>query len=328
MKKGLKVVSAILLTIAILTSVSACSGIGGNKVIRIGIVQIVEHPSLNTIREAFIEQLASKGFKDGENIKIDYQSAQGEQTNLNTICQKFVADKCNLIVAIATPSAQAAANITEDIPVLFSACTDPLGSGLVASLEKPGKNVTGTSDAVSAEKIMELALRITPNIKKIGALYNSSETNSISVVNNLKEYAAKNGLEVIEGTVTNSSEVQQVTQSLADQVDAIFSPIDNTIALAMPVVAQVTGSTKTPMYVGADSMVKDGGLATYGVNYTILGQETGNMAAEILNGKKPGDMPVRTISEVEIYVNAATAETIGVTIPENVLSEAAEVFGK
>lgn len=328
MKKGLEIVSAILLTVALLMSVTACSGIRSSKVVRIGIVQIVEHPSLNTIREAFIEQLASKGFKDGENIEIDYQNAQGEQTNLNTICQKFVANKCNLIVAIATPSAQAAANMTEDIPVLFSACTDPIGSGLVASLEKPGGNVTGTSDAVSAEKIMELAKRITPGIKKIGALYNSSETNSISVVNNLKEYAAKNDMEVIDGTVTNSSEVQQVTQSLAMQVDAIFSPIDNTIADAMAVVAQVTESTKMPMYVGADSMVNDGGLATYGVNYTVLGQETGNMAAEILNGTKPGDMPVRTISDVEIYVNVATAEAIGVTIPADVLSEAAEVFGK
>lgn len=328
MKKGLKIVSAILLTVALLMSVTACSGTGSSKVIRIGIVQIVEHPSLNTIREAFIEQLASKGFKEGENIEIDYQNAQGEQTNLNTICQKFVADKCNLIVAIATPSAQAAANMTQDIPVLFSACTDPIGSGLVANLEKPGGNVTGTSDAVSAEKIMELAKRITPDIKKIGALYNSSETNSISVINNLKEYAAKNGMEVIEGTVTNSSEVQQVTQSLAGKVDAIFSPIDNTIADAMPVVAQVTESTKMPMYVGADSMVNDGGLATYGVNYTVLGQETGNMAAEILNGTKPGDIPVRTISDVEIYVNVATAEAIGVTIPADVLSEAAEVFGK
>ncbi len=328
MKKCIKIVSAILLIVALLMSITACSGIGSSKVIRIGIVQIVEHPSLNTIREAFIEQLASKGFKEGGNIKIDYQNAQGEQTNLNTICQKFVADKCNLIVAIATPSAQAAANITQDIPVLFSACTDPIGSGLVTSLEKPGGNVTGTSDAVSAEKIMELAKRITPDIKKVGALYNSSETNSISVVNNLKEYAAKNGMEVIEGTVTNSSEVQQVTQSLADQVDAIFSPIDNTIALAMPIVAQVTESTKTPMYVGADSMVNDGGLATYGINYTSLGQETANMAVEILNGKNPGDMPVRTISDVEIYVNAATAEAIGITIPSDVLSEAAEVFGK
>lgn len=328
MKKLFKVVTAILITAALLLSAAACSLTGGKDVIKIGIVQIVEHPSLDTIRLAFIEELASRGFKDGENIRIYYQNAQNEQTNLNTICQKFIADKSDLIVAIATPSALAAAAMTSDIPVLFSACTDPVGSGLVSSLENPGGNVTGTSDAVSAEMIMDLAKRITPDIKTIGALYNSGEPNSISVVNNLKEYAAKNNMQVIEGTVTNSSEVQQVTQSLADQADAIFSPIDNTIASAMPVVAQVAESAKKPVYVGADSMVKDGGLATYGINYTILGQETADMAAEILNGKKPGEIPVRTMTEMNIYVNKATAEAIGVKIPEDVLSEASEVFGE
>ncbi len=362
MKKIFRVTTAVIMAVALVLSIAACgqsvkleskAGSSANattgtasdetaaastantatpaadqKVIKIGIVQIVEHPSLNTIRESFIGQLASKGYKDGENIKIDYQNAQGDQTNLNTIVQKFVADKSDLIVAIATPSAQAAANATSDIPVLFSACTDPVGSGLVTSLDKPGRNVTGTSDAVSAEKIMELARRITPNIKKIGALYNSSETNSISVVNNLKEYAKTNGMEVIEGTVTNSSEVQQVTQSLAGQVDAIFSPIDNTIAAAMPVVAQVANGAKIPVYVGADSMVKDGGLATYGVNYTTLGQETANMAEEILTGKKPGDMPVKIMSDVQIYVNKDTAKAIGVAIPDDVLKEAAQVFGE
>jgi len=291
-------------------------------------VQIIEHPSLNTIREAFIEQLAAYGFKDGENVIIDYQNAQNDQSNLKAICQKFVADKSDLIVAIATPSATAAAGETDKIPVLFSAVTDPLSAGLVKNLEKPGGNVTGTSDAVSASKIMELARRITPDIKIIGALYNSSEANSISVINNLKEYAAANGLEVIEGTVTNTSEVQQVTQSLAEKVDAIFSPIDNTIASAMPVVAQVAKAAKIPVYVGADSMVNDGGLATYGINYVTLGHETAGMAAEILNGKNPGEMPVRTIKDVEIYVNQATADAIGITIPEDVLKEAAQVFGK
>jgi putative ABC transport system substrate-binding protein len=298
-----------------------------DKVFKIGIVQIVEHPSLNQIREAFIARLAESGFKDGENIKIDYQNAQGDQTSLKTICQKFVSGKSDLIVAIATPSAQAAAGETSDIPVLFSACTDPVGSSLVTSLESPGKNVTGTSDAISAEKIMELAKRITPDIKKIGALYNSSETNSISVIKSLKEYAAKNGMEVIEGTVTNSSEVQQITQALAGKVDAIFSPIDNTIASAMPVVAQVADSAKKPVYVGADSMVKDGGLATYGINYTILGQETANMAVEILNGKNPGEIPVKTMTDMDIYVNKDTAKAIGITIPDDVLNEAKEVVG-
>lgn len=333
MKKVLMVfLSACLLVM--LLSLSACApdeNGGGNikaDVKKIGIVQIVEHPSLNTIRESMIDELAALGFVDSENIAVDYQNAQGDQTNLKTICQKFANHEYDLIIAIATPSAQAAAGETTEIPVLFSACTDPVGSGLVENLEKPGQNVTGTSDAVSAEQIMELAVRITPGIKKIGALYNSSETNSVSVINDLKAYAERNGMTVVEATVTNSSEVQQAVQSLVGKVDAIFSPIDNTVASAMPVVAQVTRKAKIPMYVGADSMVKDGGLATYGVNYVTLGRETAKMAAEILNGKKAGDLPVKMIADFEIYLNLETAETIGVTIPGEVLDEAVEVFGK
>lgn len=335
MKKLLKVFTIILTVLSLVMSLAACGQDKANKgfpaaekIIEIGIIQIVEHPSLNTIREACVARMAELGYKEGVNVRIDYQNAQNDQTNLNTICQKFKADKKDLIIAIATPSAQAAASITPDIPVLFSACTDPVGSGLVTNLEKPGGNVTGTSDAVSASMIMELAKRITPEAKTIGALYNSSETNSISVINNLKEYCTANGMEVIEGTVTNSSEVQQVAQSLAGKVDAIFSPIDNTIASAMPVVAQVAENAKVPVYVGADSMVADGGLATYGINYTVLGQETGEMAAEIINGKKPGDMPVKTMKDMDIYVNKKTAEAIGITIPEDVLKEAAQVFGE
>ncbi len=293
---------------------------------KIGIIQLVEHPSLNTIRESFINQLEEKGIKDGENIAIDYQNAQGDQTNIKTISNKFVNNKYDLIVAIATPTAQSAVGATDEIPVLFSACTDPLSAGLVSDMEKPGRNVTGTSDAVSAEKIMELALRITPDIKKIGALYNSSEANSISVINNLKQYAQENGMEVIEATVTNTSEVQQVTQSLVGKVDALFSPIDNTIATALPVVSQVANKAKVPFYVGADSMVKDGGLATYGINYSVLGKETADMAVQILNGENPGDIPVKIMTDMDIYVNQKTASEIGVEIPSDVLEEAVEIF--
>lgn len=298
-----------------------------SKQTKIGIVQIVEHPSLNTIRESFLQQLAKDGFKDGQNIIVDYQNAQGDQTNLKTICQKFANNKYDLIVAIATPSAEAAAGETKTIPVLFSACTDPVGSHLVGNLEKPGGNVTGTSDAVSAAKIMELAKRITPDIKTIGALYNSSETNSVSVVNDLKKYAAENNLKVVEATVTNSSDVQQAVTSLVGKSDAIFSPIDNTVASAMPIVTKVANQAKKPVYVGADSMVNDGGLATYGINYTVLGQETAKMAVEIINGKKPGDMPVKLMTDMYICVNQDTAKAIGITIPDDVLKEA-KVVGK
>ncbi|MGI6468678.1 MAG: ABC transporter substrate binding protein [Syntrophomonadaceae bacterium] len=294
----------------------------------IGIVQIVEHPSLNTIRESMVAELATLGYKDGENITIDYQNAQNDQTNLKTIAQKFVNNKYDVIVAIATPAAQAVVGETKDIPIVFSACTDPVGSGLVTSLEKPGANVTGTSDAVSAVKIMELAQRITPGIKTVGALYNTSETNSVAVVNDLKAYGAQNGIKVIDATVTNSNEVQQAVSSLVGKVDVAFSPIDNTVASAMPVVAQVANKAKLPVYVGADSMVKDGGLATYGVNYITLGQETGKMVADILKGTKPGDIPVKSMSDVEIYLNKDTAAAIGITIPDDVVAEAVQIFGE
>jgi len=330
LKKGLSFIGVIILLVGMFT------GCTNNKVVdkgtdeanlkKIGIIQIVEHPSLNTIRESFVQQLEEKGFKEGENITIDYQNAQGDQSNLKTICNKFVNNKYDLIVAIATPSAQAAVGSTKEIPIIFSACTDPLAAGLVADMENPGKNVTGTSDAVSAEKIMELAKQITPNINKIGALYNSSETNSISVINNLEEYAKNNGLTVVKATVTNTSEVQQVTTSLVGKVDAIFSPIDNTIATALPIIAKIANESKTPFYVGADSMVKDGGLATYGIDYSILGKETGDMAVEILNGKNPGDMPVRTMTDMSIYLNKKTASEIGITIPADVLENAAQIF--
>lgn len=335
MKKSLSVVLSLCVCVMLLLSAAGCSSKQDpaatpetENQLQIGIVQIVEHPSLNTIRESFVQELEKNGFKEGDNITIDYQNAQGDQTNLKTICQKFANNKYDLIIAIATPSAQAAVGETSDIPIVFSACTDPLGSELVASLEHPGGNVTGTSDAISAGEIMELALRITPDIKTVGALYNSSETNSISVINNLKDYAAKNGMNVVEATVTNSSEVQQAASSLVGKADAIFSPIDNTIASAMPVVAQVANQAKIPVYVGADSMVKDGGLATYGINYEVLGQETALMAARILNGEKAGDIPVKTMTDFDIYVNQATADAIDITIPEDVLQEAVQVFGE
>lgn len=337
MKKLSRMLSVVLM-IALVLSVAGCgtnqskgntsNTANSNAPKKVGIIQIVEHPSLNQIRESIINELAAQGYKDGENITIDYQNAQGDQSNLKTISQKFVNDKYDLIIAIATPSAQAVVSETKDIPIIFSAATDPVGSGLVKDMNNPGGNVTGTSDRVSAEKIMELAKRITPNVKTIGALYNSSETNSVSVVDNLKEYAQKNNMTVVSATVTNSSEVQQAVNSLVGKVDAIFSPIDNTIASAMPIVTQTANKAKLPVYVGADSMVKDGGLATYGINYTILGKETANMAAEVLKGKKAGEIPVKTMADMDIYINKTTANAIGITFPEDILKDAAQVFGQ
>ncbi|NLP36963.1 MAG: ABC transporter substrate-binding protein, partial [Firmicutes bacterium] len=259
----------LLLVTLLLVTAAVLNGCTGNKT-KIGIIQIAEHPSLNTIREATVAELEANGFKHDDNVIIDYQNAQGDPSNLKTIAQKFVNGKYDLIIAIATPSAQAVVSETKEIPIIFSACTDPIGSGIVNSLDAPGGNVTGTSDAVSAQKIMELALQLTPEIKTVGALYNAGETNSVAVINALKAFAAANGMEVVEATVTATSEVQQAAASLVGRVDAVFSPIDNTVASAMPVVTQIAVEAKLPVYVGADSMVADGGLATYGINYTTL----------------------------------------------------------
>lgn len=289
----------------------------------IGIVQIVEHPSLDTIRENIVSQLAEEGFVDGKTVKIDYKNAQNDPNNLKSICQSFTANGYDMIIAIATPSAQAALGETTKTPIIFSAVTDPIAAGLVKSLETPGGNVTGTSDAVSATKILDLALKLTPDMKTIGALYSAGEVNSVSVVEELKKYADEKGIKVVEATIMNSSEIQQAAQSLVGKkVDAVFSPIDNTVASAMPNVVQVLNQSKVPFYVAADSMVADGGLATDGVNYVELGKATGTMAAKVLNGAEPATMPVQTMSNTQIYINPTTAKQIGIEIPKDILDQA------
>ncbi|MFV0517272.1 MAG: ABC transporter substrate binding protein [Aminipila sp.] len=291
----------------------------------IGIVQIVEHPSLDTIRESILAELEEEGFVDGETVKIDYKNAQNDTNNLKTICQSFSANKYDLIIAIATSSAQAALGETTEIPIIFSAVTDPVGAKLVDSMEVPGGNITGTSDTVSATKIMDLALQMTPNIERLGVIYSTGEINSVSVVKELKEYAKGKNIEVVEATIMNSSEIQQAAQSLIGKVDAVFSPIDNTVATAMPTVVDVLNKAKLPYYVAADSMVADGGLATDGVNYVALGKTTGTMAAEVLNGADTATMPVKVMSETQIYINKNTADEIGLKIPAEILKKATDL---
>ncbi len=277
---------------------------------KIGIVQIVEHPSLDTIRESVISELEKQGFKDGENIVIDYQNAQGDQSNLNSICKKFVGDKVDLIIAIATPSAQAAAAATTDIPIVFSAVTDPLAAKLVTDLNKPEANVTGTSDAIPVDKVLELCKELTPEIKSIGFLYTASEVNSKSAIDEAKTLTEKYGLTYEEVTITNTSELQQAATSLAAKVDAIYTPTDNNIASAMPILAEVGRTTGKPVYVGADSMVSDGGYATIGVNYGDLGVKTAEMAIQVLNGTKVSDIPVVTLTDFQKVINKTTATAI------------------
>ena len=292
---------------------SASSG----ETLKIGLVQMMEHPSLDEIREAFLAELKAQGYDDSK-VVIDYQNGQGDMGTLNTIAQKFVGDGVDMIVAIATPAAQAAAAATDSTPIIFTAVTDPVDAGLVSDLEAPDRNLTGTSDAIPVDRIFALADELTPGIKTYGLLYNNGESNSVSVIRDVKVALNAAGIAFEEATVINSSEVTTAAQSLVGKVDAIFSPIDNTVAYAMPNLAQIAIEAKLPVYVAADSMVNDGGLATVGVNYTQLGKQTAQMAAEVLSGKPVSEVPVQVLSEYATVVNPDTAAAIGVDVSKYV----------
>lgn len=305
MKKLLGLAFAAMMGLSVFTGCSA-----QDDKITVGIVQIVEHTSLDMIRESLVAELTTKGY-DESKIKIDYQNAQGDQSNLNSICKKFVGDNVDVIVAIATPSAQAAAAATSDIPIVFSAVTDPLAANLVSDLNKPTGNITGTSDAIPVDQVFELCKELTPEVKTFGFLYTASEVNSQSVIDEAKKYAKDYGFDYQEVAITNTSELQQAAYSLANKVDAIYTPIDNTIASAMTVLSEVGRESKIPVYVGADSMVMDGAYATVGINYEVLGQKTADMVVEVLEGTPISDIPVATLDNFEKVINKTTANKIG-----------------
>ncbi|MDD3429552.1 MAG: ABC transporter substrate-binding protein [Oscillospiraceae bacterium] len=315
-----KFTSLFLIFAFVLCAFSACgnaasstvSGANGDK-LTIGLIQLVEHPSLDEIRTAFETELASLGV----NAEIKYQNAQGDMANITTICNQFVGDNVDLIVAITTPAAQGAATAVDgtDIPVIFSAVTDPVAAELVADLAKPNGNVTGTSDAIPTQKIFELADELTPGVTSYGFIYNLSEVNSVSVIAQAKAYLDAKGIAYEEATVTTAADVKTAAETLiGKKVGAIFSPIDNTVASAMPALADAAITAKVPVYVAADSMVADGGLATVGINYTNLGKQTAQMAADVLNGKAIADMPVQVLNEYSVTVNPETAAACGIDV--------------
>lgn len=306
-------------------------GCGGDKKdaakkdakVNVGIVQLVEHAALDAANKGFVEGLASKGYKEGQNIAFDRQNAQADQSNLQNIAHRFVNNKVNLICAIATPAAQTAANVTSDIPIVATAVTDYKTAKLVKDNAKPGTNITGTSDMNPVKEQLDLLLKIVPNAKAVGVIYCSSEVNSQLQTDILKKAAADKGIAIKEATVSNVNDIQQAASSLVGNVDAIYVPTDNVLASAMPTLSTVTEEAKLPVICGEGGEVKAGGLATLGVDYYKLGFQAGEMAADILSGKsKPADMAVQTQKEFSAIVNMKVAEKIGVKIPEDVLKGA------
>ena len=314
-----------------LTLALGVMGCGGDKKeapkkaekVNVGIVQLVEHAALDAANKGFVEGLASKGYKEGQNIAYDRQNAQADQSNLQNIAHRFVNNKVNLICAIATPAAQTVANVTSDIPIVATAVTDYKTAKLVKDNAKPGTNVTGTTDMNPVEQQLDLLLKLVPNAKSVGTIYCSSEVNSQLQIEILKKAAAAKGVTVKEATVSNVNDIQQAARSLVGKVQAIYVPTDNVLASAMPTLVSVTEEAKLPVICGEGGMVKAGGVATLGVDYYKLGFQAGEMAADILGGKsKPADMGIQAQKEFKAMVNVKEAEKIGLKVPEDVLKGA------
>jgi len=315
-----------IMCMALCLAVGMIAGVAPAQDILIGVNQFVEHPALDAVLQGFIDYLNDNGYAEGEVVTYDVNYAQADFGTATLIAEKLVGLNPALILAIATPSAQAMVNATDEIPVLFSAITDPVGAELVDSLEGGGKNVTGTSDLSPVDTQFELILEIVPDAKKIGFIYNAGEANSITSLNQAKEQAERLGLEIVEATASNSSEVLIAAESLVGKVDAIHIPTDNTVVSAFESITKVCLDNGIPLFAADVDSVPRGAIAAIAIDYYRLGLQTGRMAIDILEGKNPGEMPTEYLEDLLLYVNLDSAEGIGVTIPDAVIERADEII--
>ena len=284
-------------------------------VFRIGISQFITHQSLDATREGFVDELAKQGYVEGKNIEIDLQNAQGEQRNLKTISQQL-AESSNVVLAIATPSAQSLANTTQTTPVIFSAVTDPVSAKLVESREHPGGNVTGTSDQSSDAISIQINLikKVLPKAKTIGILYTQSEPNSVVQKDEAKRLLEEKGFTVVEKTILDSNNVKAAAESLMAEVDMVFVPTDNIISSTIETVKQVSIKHKVPVFGGSTEMIAVGGLYNYGTNYEELGRQTARMLIRVLKGEKPENIAVELPEKLELHTNQEMADALGIDI--------------
>jgi putative ABC transport system substrate-binding protein len=319
--KALKGLLAVCVALALVAP-----AVAAGKMIVIGISQIVEHPALDAARQGFIDALKDHGYVEGKNITYDVQIAQGNMATANSIAKALVGKNVDLIHSIATPTSQACANATKTIPIVISSVTDPVGAGLVKSLQAPGGNVTGTTDRSPVDRQIDLILEICPQLKRLGFIYNSGEDNSISSLKQLQEEAGKRGIEVVEATVSNSSGVFLAAKSLVGKVDAIHIPTDNTVVSAFESVVKVCEDNHIPLFAADIDSVPRGAIAALAIDYYRLGRQSGEMAYRILQGANPATMPVETLKDLKLYVNPESAKKMGVTLPESVVKRADKVI--
>ncbi|RLK64168.1 ABC transporter substrate-binding protein [Atopobacter sp. AH10] len=312
-----KMYSVAIVALSALTLLGLGQGQNGisaaDKVTKVAILQYTEHESLDRSRKGFLDALKKAGYKEGKNLKVEYKNASGDQSNLQSIAQQLKG-KHDIILDIATPAAQTMLQVDKKTPQLFTAVTDPKAAKLVESKDKPGKNMTGTSDMAPTSQVVDILLKEKEGIKTIGVLYNSSEVNSEMQYKDVVAYAKKKGIKVESVTVTSSNDVKQAIKALAKKVDAVYLPTDNTVADTIETIGEVLKEEKKPSVSAFDAAVK-GSVCAYGVDYYQLGQQTGEMAVKILKGKKEAkNMPVELSKKPVLKVNKAMAKAVGVDL--------------
>ncbi|WP_322995370.1 ABC transporter substrate-binding protein [Castellaniella sp.] len=291
----------------------------------VAVTSIVEHPALDSVKDGIQSALTTAGYTEAKGLKWQFQTAQGNTAIAAQIARKFVGDNPDVIVAIATPSAQAVVAATKTIPVVYSAVTDPVAAQLVPGWGPSGTNVTGVSDALALDTQIELILKIVPDAKRIGIVYNPGEANSVVVVKQLREALPKVGLSLVEATAARTVDVGAAARSLVDKVDVIYTSTDNNVVSAFESLVKVANSAKIPLIASDTDSVKRGAIAALGVNYRDLGVQTGNIVVRILKGEKPGDIASETSAKQQLFVNPSAAEKQGVTLSDALLKSAAEI---
>ena len=324
MKRMTKVL--VLLLVVVLVAAAAILLLRGKKQPTLGILQYVQHPALDAAREGFLKALADEGYVAGKNIRIDYQNGQGSQDTCSSIADKFIADKVDLVLGIATPSVLAMAGKTETIPILGTAVTDYVEAKLVQSNEAPGYNVSGTTDMNPVEAQIAMILRLVPDVKTIGVIYTGSEVNSQLQARLAKAEIERLGLSYKEITVNNSNDVQQAMTAIVANCGALYIPTDNVLASAMPIVYEAALGAKVPVVAGDGNMVLQGGNFTLAIDYGKLGYQTGKMAVSVLrDGADVSKMPIQRQSEYNYYINKTANDAMGIVIPDDLLPYATEM---
>ena len=328
-KKMVAVLVSAMMTMGLLTGCKSSGSKSGDAEYTIGISQFAEHGSLDNCREGFIEGLKEEGIEEGENLKIEYKNAAADQGTAKQISDTFVSDKVDLICGIATPSAQAAFNsaMNSDIPVIYTAVTDPAEAKLVDDEGNPVGEITGTSDELPIKEQLEMIREILPDAKKVGILYTTSEANSVSALSTYKKLAGDYDLEIVEKGVTQTADISLAAEELLGEVDCLTTLTDNTVVNSLATILDKANAQKIPVFGSEIEQVKLGCLAAEGLDYIKLGKQTGKMAAQVLKGeKKASEIKYETISEPGLYVNTKAAENLGITIDESLVSQAVESF--